>query len=260
MKYNDQYRGIDFLWYTYFGITKTAALKPEKSAGGYREARKRCIWRAYRDLNRTLGFTYSGSALNKKPTTIMKSYEKSKEDFKFEAESFLQERLSILLGEVDSNKDGFDDWHEKTCNELVKKASDWERKGVHLFKKGGFTYGHAQKWVNMTLKNMLVMNSWGLWSEKLNRFAEFMHIPIDNYILAEAHEKLKKSNCFGLRTRKNGDQFYITFDKEGNNNKKTWSQLDCYDQYKQLEDALISCIDEDKMAIEWETDAWLGDN
>lgn len=81
--------------------------------------------------------------------------------------------------------DDFDKWHQQTCKRICKIYGD---KGIE------FTYGQAQKWINMTNKYLyvfsLIFEDWK--DERLchipiliKNHHEKLHIPIDNYILEE---------------------------------------------------------------------------
>ncbi|MEI3122628.1 MAG: hypothetical protein V8S81_02275 [Oscillospiraceae bacterium] len=59
-----------------------------------------------------------------------------------------------------------------------------------ILKSNSFTYGHAQKWVNMTLKYLWLLDRL---PEILT--AKSLHMPIDSFIL----EKLQKENVDEIR-------------------------------------------------------------
>ena len=67
----------------------------------------------------------------------------------------------------------FDKWHEFACKRLI------------LFSTDILTYGQAQKWINMTLKNLSMLDH-----KMTEKTYEFYHVPIDNYILNATKYKL----------------------------------------------------------------------
>ena len=63
----------------------------------------------------------------------------------------------------------FDKWHQECCNKLIT-----------IFYPQKFYYGQAQKWINMSLKNLSILNH-----QDVESFYEYCHIPIDNFILTK---------------------------------------------------------------------------
>lgn len=74
--------------------------------------------------------------------------------------------VTKLLKYKKMNQDIFDQWHRISCKMLVEYSTKV------------LTYGQAQKWINMTLKNLSMLNH-----KMVEQTYEFYHIPIDNYIL-----------------------------------------------------------------------------
>jgi hypothetical protein len=121
---------------------------------------ERYINRAYRDFNRTLHI----------------------QDKKVSRQDKVKDCTDYLLARLAEAKDGrvvcrsqedFDVWHEKTCDDLIQS-----------FGESDMFYGHAQKWVNMTLKYLFTMHGLGL--EKIDTIADwypFAHMPIDKVVL-----------------------------------------------------------------------------
>ena len=94
------------------------------------------------------------------------------------------------------------DWHEKICKKLVesfnKEYSDWfKRSWSDQDCDAAFTYGNAQKFVNMYVKYLYILTVLAAqyeknevaekWTEKykwmFDRTSEFQ-VPIDRYILS----------------------------------------------------------------------------
>lgn len=125
---------------------------------------RRYINRAYRDFNRTL---HMDSAVSRQDTV---------ED----CGDYLLARLTDAKdGTTDCrDKDAFDAWHEASCDELIRR-----------FGERDMFYGHAQKWVNMTLKYLFTAQGLGL--DDIGGIAAwypFAHMPVDNIVL-DALEK-----------------------------------------------------------------------
>lgn len=126
--------------------------------------KKACLGRAYLDLARVIPYKYSTSKINDKGNSL-----KEKEDilfFKEKKEAFKTVAKSIILknGSFPSFK----------IKELYQKAETSEFKDSVFSEKYKFTYGMAQKWVNMYEKYMWLFNK--------NNHENF-DMPIDSYII-----------------------------------------------------------------------------
>jgi len=126
-----------------------------------------------------------GNDLVQGPLTGMgKVKDETKEEYRKSVCEFISD--SILNGlfkkKITSQKD-YNSWHLMTCDRIIELT----HKNTDIFEnlKYGFSYGLAQKWLNMTLKNMLAV---GLWNNELEPVLEFLHVPVDNYILKAAKE------------------------------------------------------------------------
>ena len=79
----------------------------------------------------------------------------------------LYTEINSLLSKTIKEQSEFDKWHKECCDKLIK-----------TFEKQLFSYGQAQKWINMSLKNLSMLEH-----KLVERQYEFFHIPIDNYII-----------------------------------------------------------------------------
>ena len=143
----------DFLVHVYFLMNL--------SRGDFMEG---CINRSYLDFNRTL----HGLSRVK---SVDQLYRKAKDALA----SALRELRAICAQGI--SEDGFDDWHHRTCSNLI------ETYGGNGY--GKFSVGQAQKWINMTLKYIFVLGE-----ERVGGFGEsypFCHMPFDNIILGKLH-------------------------------------------------------------------------
>lgn len=139
---------LDFLKAIYFGDF-TDPLKAASS-------------RAYRDMNRTIRFNGMPDA------TRLALREKVNAVFDVE--------LSKLNSDNITSQDEFDAWHHSLSDTI---------KTLYLDEGVKFTYGHAQKWINMTIKYLYMLEA-----DSFDDVFEFLHIPLDNYVFDIAKDSL----------------------------------------------------------------------
>ena len=106
-----------------------------------------------------------------------------------------------------------------------------------------FTIGNAQKWVNMTMKNLYILK--GVFTDRIefvDSVVPFLHIPIDNIILCGAYMRIKADN-----EKKTEKMKYVA-----------WSNLETYEDYDNIQNVLM-CLAKVKgeKPIEWECRVWL---
>ena len=165
----------DFLWFSYFGVT-------EDDVKSLNDAILACSRRAYADLSRTLDYKYSVSDLKKDENIeIRKSFERWKTCFRCTVDGKIIAHINKLFGMKTVDENVFNSWHKKVCKDIIESAAEGSKpkdiKEQHLFGKKGeptnsITYGQAQKWVNMTLKNLLVMGKINHEDDKHKRIQE----------------------------------------------------------------------------------------
>lgn len=224
----------DFLCYSYFKIMPEDWFKELQAKKGCEylknyEYRDYClmmvIMKAYDDATMQKAYTF----LIGKEDTILKG----KSD---KARIMASELLFKELNTTESTL-SFNAWHEKVCKSLVD-----EYKNVKL-EKPLFTYGNAQKWLNMTLKYLWLLGMLPEWIEESD-----LHIPIDSYILQAIKdgEKIDNKNNISADGIKGSGQDYTY-------KEKAWSNLD-YDEYvafyKKYQGELES-------PLKWENEAWI---
>jgi hypothetical protein len=93
-----------------------------------------------------------------------------------------------------------------------------------------FSYGLAQKWLNITIKNMIVMEKW---DSQLAKVKHYLHVPVDNYILDGARADFED---------------IVT-------SKKPWSKWN-YEEYKIFQKALRKKLNVTPPIV-WEFDVWV---
>ena len=110
------------------------------------------ITKSYRDLMRTI----RGFSRNPEHDTIIKN-----------ARQTLHTSITAILAAEIQTQAEFDDLHKTACYNLISS-----------FNGQTFTIGQAQKWINMTFKNLHLLDY-----PEVQKVYEYCHIPIDNYML-----------------------------------------------------------------------------
>lgn len=237
-------KAFDFLLYSYFGI-KESDLKPQSKKVPYI-----CAKRAYLDLARTVKYSYSSSKLEE-----MKSKKSSEED-KDKATNFIDSKNELIKnicenilstietkeGEISFESSDFDKWHKAKCEEIINFMNNSIDKSNTEILKESFTIGQAQKWVNMTLKYLWLLNALPTGVKP-----EYLHVPIDSYIIEIAYDnKNKFENALGLLEEKPED---------------SWSKLPKYETYFEIQEAIRKAIKtnttNETIPIKWESLAWI---
>ncbi|MBF1307364.1 hypothetical protein NM219_06250 [Parvimonas micra] len=185
------------------------------------------------ELLKFLKFSYFGTLTNLKEATANRAYRDMCRTIRFDGlceDSRLNLKIEVnseLITKIENLAENFDTWHKEVCNLIVEKYKDH---GIKL------TYGQAQKWVNMTIKYLYILNE-----HTFDNVFDFLHIPVDNYIFKAAKEKL------GI-----------------DNPKKPWSKLDEteYFEYQKairekLKEKIREKIDIDTPPLLWEFKNWL---
>lgn len=170
------------------------------------------------------------------------------------------ERMLFLLKKNLKTEKFDNDWHEKWCKEIVNIF------GPIKSKKGtaAFTYGNAQKWVNMTLKNIYIMaiayksvkvNLDNRWCDVIINNAEHFHTPLDNFVLEAALLDFEAMEShIKVKSKKNKEYHIISDGKT-----YPWSQIPDYDTYAEFQNILTNEIKEkySENPIDWESEAWI---
>lgn len=225
--------GTTFFLWSYFGISVEEI--PEEEEQAKKTVIKKAVIRAYRDAS----------------SHVLSVKEEHKDSLKALAMQSIMEFITELAkAAVDKNRltmnekrMKFDELHKKVCRKLVE---EYRRDEYYKVDKRGqlhkFTYGIAQKWVNMSLKYIYLLDEvlWGgfriPWT---SYFATDFHAPLDSFVYEAVEDELK------INVNK-----YL----EG----QTWSQIDNYERYKQLQDVIRDAVKQNgNYSIEWENSAWI---
>lgn len=246
-------KAFDFLLYSYFGIKESDLNDQSKKDIPY--ICDICAKRAYLDLARTVKYSYSSSELKE-----MKSKKSSEED-KDKANNFIESKNNLIKnicknicknilspietkeGEISFKNSDFDDWHKAKCEEIINFMNNSiDKSNTKILKKEEkFTIGQAQKWVNMTLKYLWLLNALPTGVKP-----EYLHVPIDSYIIEIAYDnKNKFENALGLEEKP----------------KDSWSKLPKYEDYFKIQKAIRKAIKtnatNETIPIKWESLAWI---
>ena len=195
------------------------------------EILKKCAERAYLDLCRTIKFKTEDKDV--------------KAEYKSKVCDKLIKEFDILLNAVNTSSDkekqnAFNREHKRICEEICNKYSEIS----------SFTYGQAQKWLNMTLKYVILL-------DENSELKSYLHIPVDSYIMqAVGSDNAKLKYCLKLECvpKKDG-----TVGKYSESSSKSWSKWN-YDEYIAFQNTVRKAINESTSfgsPIEWENEAWI---
>lgn len=236
-------RALDFLLYSYFEFD--GGIDGIQSGDDMKMC---CAQRAYRDLARTVEYNYSTSMLDYmiKESGVKKAEAK---EFKDSKNKLIENVCVSILKQIKKMSDSgmhdqkaFNGWHEEICKYIISlmKAEKSEKYDYEIVES--FTYGQAQKWLNMTLKYFWLFNLLpaGL-DEKL------LHVPVDSYII----EATWKDTQIKIPVKnKNKDRGKYNSEKV-----KTWSKWEKTD-YTDFQDSLKIILG-NKKPLEWEAETWV---
>ena len=226
---------LDFLLYSYFGLDDGITKIEKKS----KDIKDLCAHRAYLDLARTVKFKYTTSRLDEmKKKNKSDDEKKEAEEFEAAKKKLINEICKTMLDPRQPCKDDtFAEWHRLKCNHIIQKMND----STLLDEQKPFTYGQAQKWLNMTLKYLWLLD---MLPEGLTK--KSLHVPIDRYIIQAAKSKDKNEYGLGLKHELS---------------KTTWSSWNDYNAYIEYQQLLKDKIAKEypllDSPIDWEGKAWI---
>ena len=166
------------------------------------------------------------------------------------------------LQQAERDDDTYITWHSSLCSNLIvlyeNAGCTW---GTNNGKDLAFSYGIAQKWVNMTMKYMVITadlcalcdDDFGFvqkFGDMIAKFRNDFHAPVDRYIIDAAGREFSD---IVLPTEKESLQNY----KYPSDYVESWSQWDP-EMYKQFSSSLKAELDkEGKSPLDWEGPAWI---
>ncbi|MGN1195203.1 MAG: hypothetical protein ACI4SB_06945 [Acutalibacteraceae bacterium] len=237
---------LNFLLYSYFGIDGgVRQLEEEKN---HKSIVVLCAHRAYLDLARTVKFKYTSSQLesmsSRNSTEDKKAEAKEYKESKKQCIDSICEYICDCADKIPCRDVEFTEWHNNTCAEIIRKINQATYKTIisenNKIIEVDFTYGQAQKWLNMTLKYLWLL---GLLPKDFDN--NLLHVPIDSYII-EAAKANKEELPDGLGIDKNKSE-------------TSWSAWND-SEYEEYQKAIKAAIDNDTKfgsPIEWEGKAWI---
>lgn len=241
---------FEFLVMGVFGCTYESIL--DQSYDNSSAAIEICARRAYRDLNRTLRFKRNEG--------------ESDSEFTNRKDSFRNGMCKILARGIEEmiqcrSITEFDRMHFRICADDptmldVVSLAGWSNRCSDILKPIGsdgrrFYSGHAQKWLNMTLKYLRMLDL-KVHKNDLLRCESWLHIPIDNVVLKAFWE-----SGAVLLPLKDG-RWAVGSGMFCVDKLKAWSRWSCKDYYCVVCQYRKSDFIGDLTPIAWEESAWLG--
>ncbi len=266
----------EFFMFSYFGILPEEILKKKKEYEEFEGCYKKyvaykCAYRAYLDVCRTIKYSVSSTIIYKNKASIKEydGYIKLKE-------AFINYEINLILKNLESllTKDDYDTEHNSLCTKMLLKNNNEVKsklldnikdgeyknktskafKDFYLFKTNeeldeGFKYGMAQKWLNMTIKNLLLaedmFNGCTGYGNILEENRAKFHVPVDKNILTAYNKEAEEYN----KNIKNKEPQLPHYPVEG------WSNWDD-DKYKEFVVSLTTLLNKES-ALDWEHYAWM---
>ncbi len=152
------------------------------------------------------------------------------------------------------NRRVFDAWHKESCLCLIGKYNDSQINGER------FSYGNAQKWVNMTLKYLYLLGSIDVNIRKIRILddSDYFHVPIDSYILDAFWEKSTIEEGFPVPAKAKKEPVRSKIYAQLSDHILPWSQWNekNYTTFKEKCDAYFTYFKRIKPLV-WESEAWI---
>lgn len=216
--------------------------------------------KAYLDMNRTMTFREGESGKTEKEK---RAIEEKRNYWRNQITGEIRSCINITVNGIN-----FDNWHEETCNKMILFYSIIKdengqsilvsrEKNKRTDKETTLSVGQAQKWLNMTLKYLWLLDRLGLLEEDLSSFVHkyqlFFHVSLDSYIIRyiKRESKQKRTNDF---PESNGLKEEHTIDDV---NGSEWSKINDYKKYLEYQKAIRDDLSESKMMpLQWELEHW----
>lgn len=159
-----------YLLFSHYGI------KPDDTCT---EIIKKTAYKSFGSFCRRISF-YASTSSDDRNRIIKNSYE------------LLSERIPQFLNAVNTENDSqefFDTKHKELCEEMIQ-----------LFESaGGLTYGIAQRWLNQTLQNLVVIDcNMPITSLPIADTKKYYHVPVEQAVLSVAASRRKDKYTCGL--------------------------------------------------------------
>lgn len=225
---------MDFLIYSYFKIIPKVIYGDSREPDYSTYRIKKAIMKAYEDATNEGAY----NTLFKKTIEVgkLKQLKSASERARNDSAKF----LFLQIQKLSALASNYKEWHKNTCDGLCKKYSKVCLNENEPF----FTYGNAQKWVNMTMKYLWLLDMLpnGLSEAEL-------HVPVDSFIL-EALKGTQLFNTEGNKITGSGESYYY--------NGEAWSAISEPKNYKKLQDGIRDIAKKEGISpIQWEGPAWI---
>lgn len=246
---------INFMLYTLMEVTLNDLDKDGNPVKYYIE---KAVRRAYRDAS-----------------SHVLSIEEGKNDSK--KNPFIKETaISKVVDEVQNISGDYECWHKHVCKDILMGEIYQDKNVDYKEEDRRFSYGIAQKFVNMTIKYLVVLYTVmkamdtdkvnrdyiKFYEENLKKYEQNFHVPIDGYILEgvwnpdENHEfnsddKAKILECVITEGKKYSGKF-------SSDKVKAWSKWDDKNNYEPFQTELMDKIKKvDENPLDWESETWI---
>ena len=217
------------------------------------------VWasnKAYLDMNRTMTFRLSDSGkTEKEKRTIIK-----------QRNEWRDKVTGIIHNHIYNSKvfKDFDDWHKDTCRAIIEIYRPESANESKLVRRVGrrrtedpadLTLGQAQKWLNMTLKYIWLLNRFGLLDNGLSEFIlqnqKMFHVPLDSNLIRYIKQSSVRGKSF------DGNGLSREYSMEGFDSCE-WSKIPQlnYDNYQNYQKAIRDDLKEKLSPLEWELKHW----
>ena len=155
-------------------------------------------------------------------------------------DKFIKEIFISRVNDLVNNEEDYDDWHKKTSDEII-----------NFYKNYGYydmTYGKAQKWINMSIKYIMLYTI--SYQETLLKYRDKFHVPIDRYIAPSIAELI------GFLPSDDGNRKLNNLDKSFDAYKMNycWSNINDYDDYLHCQKAIRNSLN--IPPLNWEFIEW----
>lgn len=180
-------------------------------------------------------------------------------DSKVKPDDIITEEICNL-----TEKTEYDKWHCKVCSRLINVYANCQYNKKDQNTELRFSYGIAQKWVNMTMKYMTILcdicdemelyNSpfYKAFGKTINALRNRFHSPVDRYIIDAAWlyctdivMPLKENKSIRRNYPYSIPSEYV----------KPWSQWNCI-EYCKFRKSLVKCLN-GQSELDWESVAWI---
>ena len=176
-----------------------------------------------------------------------------------------REALIMRINILSDTSQSYDLWHHELCERICEIYRDNSN-------KTSMSYGIAQKWVNMTMKNLMVVYDVACLTDASNftfvekygplieQYREQFHVPVDSYIIDRSWSLDDNSVDLPLKDDKTKRiKKYAT----PSSYVKPWSQWKDNDnkeegeknEYQRFQESLRKALAE--VPIDWEGPAWI---